>query len=82
MSLCVYIDVSTHICLLSFHVSMQRSDAGREANLSQEPKPHFRLRAGDWSIAHRSFPGPAASIRIQSPTARQELLLLLAYEPC
>lgn len=34
MSLCVYIDVSTHICLLSFHISMQRRNAGREANLS------------------------------------------------
>lgn len=74
MSPCVYTDVSTHICLLLFHIPMQ---AGRQTPLPGAKPPH-QVKDRDGSITHCSFPSPSPP---SSPSAEQELLLLLAYEP-
>lgn len=82
MSLCVYVDVSTHICLLSFHISMQRSDAGREANLyprSQNPTLGQGQETG--ALLTAPFPAQPPPSTPSSPIAEWELLLLVGYEP-
>lgn len=75
MSLCVYVDVSTHIYLLLFHISIQ---AGRQTALPGAKPPH-QVKGRRWEHHPLLLSLP---IHSQFPQCRAELLLLLAYEPC